>query len=201
MHSALLPILDLVGGVLGILIGSFSPLLTSAISPFGDVYVRLMEVVVLPYLVSSLILGLGQLAASTAVKLFRKSWMIYVILWFATFTVVLLMAFTVPLAKRSLPSAKIRIIPNYDRLSRLDDVDAAIWTLGQAKAWAISHDGFAAVVPRNTASRFLFGYLMPPGSGGLAEYLNYWMNLEQKNGVMGDMMRRWIHPAIKSPQE
>ncbi len=106
----------------------------------------------------------------------------------------------VPLAKRSFPSAKIRIIPNYNHLSELEDVDAAIWTLAQAKAWAISHEGFSAVVPKNTAYRFLFGYLMPPNSGSLAEYLNYWMRQEQRNGIMDDMKRRWIDPAIRSPQ-
>ncbi|MEX3009767.1 cation:dicarboxylase symporter family transporter [Hoeflea sp. TYP-13] len=101
----------------------------------------------------------------------------------------------VPQAKRSFPSAKIKVVKNYDGLAELQDVDAAIWTLEQARAWAISHEGFSTAVPRDTASRFLFGYLMPPNSPSLSDYLNYWMGLQKDNGVLADMAKRWIDPA------
>ena len=60
-----------------------------------------MEVVVLPYLISSLVLGLGQLAPENAVKLFRKSWAIYLALWAITFVVLIFVASTVPLVENS----------------------------------------------------------------------------------------------------
>jgi Na+/H+-dicarboxylate symporter/ABC-type amino acid transport substrate-binding protein len=101
----------------------------------------------------------------------------------------------IPQTKRSFPSAKIIIVDNYDDLANRKDVDAAIWTLEQARAWAISHKGFSTAVPRDTASRFLFGYLMPPDSPGLSDYLNYWMGLQKENGVAIDMAKRWIDPA------
>ena len=41
---------------------------------------------------------------------------------------------------------------------------------------------------------------MPPNSDNLAEYLNYWLRQEQRNVIMDDMKRRWIDPAIRSPQ-
>ena len=100
-----------------------------------------------------------------------------------------------PQAKRSFPSARIKVLPNYDKLKEMEDVDAAIWTLEQARAWAISHDGYSTAVPRDTATRFLFGYLMPPDSPGLADYLNYWMGLQKDNGVLEAMAKRWIDPA------
>ena len=68
MNSKLLPLLVLIGGALGISIGSFSPALTAFLQPFGDAYIRLMEVVVLPYLISSLLLGLGRLSPATALR-------------------------------------------------------------------------------------------------------------------------------------
>ena len=101
----------------------------------------------------------------------------------------------IPQAKRSFPSAKLKILPNYDKLAEEDDVDAAIWTLEQARAWAISHEGFSTAVPRDTAVRFLFGYLMPPDSPGIVDYLNYWMGLQKDSGVLADMAKRWIDPA------
>ena len=92
-----LPIYVLIGGLAGILIGLLSPFISVVIAPVGDIYVRLMEVVVLPYLISSLILGLGTLAPQTASNLFKKSWRIYLTLWGATFAVLLVAASTVPL--------------------------------------------------------------------------------------------------------
>ena len=101
----------------------------------------------------------------------------------------------IPLAKRTFPSAKLRVLPDYSKLRELQDVDAALWTREQARALAISLDGYSAVVPENTASRFLFAYLMPPSSPGLAAYFDYWMDLSRKAGVIQDMHRRWISPA------
>lgn len=105
----------------------------------------------------------------------------------------------VPQAKRSFPSAQIKILANYDTLATQLNVDAAIWTLEQARAWAISHEGYSAVVPRDMASRFLFTYLMPPGSTGLSEYLDYWMTQQKNDGVLSDMAKRWIDPATADP--
>ena len=102
----------------------------------------------------------------------------------------------VPLAKLSFPSAEIKVVPSYENLVLDDTIDAAIWTQSQAAAWAISRSGYSAVVPNNMAYGFLFGYLMPPDSLGLANYLDYWMRLERANGLLDDMAKRWIDPAF-----
>ncbi|MEM9634460.1 MAG: cation:dicarboxylase symporter family transporter [Pseudomonadota bacterium] len=101
----------------------------------------------------------------------------------------------IPLAKRSFPATKIKVVKDYSNLQNLKDVDAALWTREQARALAISLKGFSAVVPEDTATRFLFAYLMPPASPGLDAYFNYWMDLSNQNGVLEDMARRWINPA------
>ncbi|MES0811532.1 cation:dicarboxylase symporter family transporter [Roseibium sp. SCPC15] len=101
----------------------------------------------------------------------------------------------IPLAKRSFPEAKIKVVKDYSNLQSLTDVDAALWTREQARALAISLEGYSAVVPEDTATRFLFAYLMPPSSPGLAAYFNYWMDLSNEHGVLQDMARRWIDPA------
>lgn len=101
----------------------------------------------------------------------------------------------IPLAKRSFPSATLRVVKDYNNLETMKDVDAALWTREQARALAISLNGYSTVVPEDTASRFLFAYLMPPDSPGLAAYFNYWMEQSTKSGVLQDMKRRWISPA------
>ena len=106
-----------------------------------------------------------------------------------------------PQARRGFPSAQIKVLENYDNLSEQKDIDAAIWTLEQARAWAISHEGYSAVVPRDMASRFLFAYLMPPNAPGLVDYLNYWMGVQRENGALADMAKRWIDPASKDAVE
>ncbi|MEM1363115.1 MAG: cation:dicarboxylase symporter family transporter [Pseudomonadota bacterium] len=101
-----------------------------------------------------------------------------------------------PLAKRSFPKATIKVVPNYDKLSSMHEVDAAIWTLEQARAYAVSNTGYAAVVPKDMATRFLFGYLMSQDSLLLVDYLNFWLNIQKSNGTLEDMEKRWIDPAI-----
>ncbi|MEM9257386.1 MAG: cation:dicarboxylase symporter family transporter [Pseudomonadota bacterium] len=103
-----------------------------------------------------------------------------------------------PLAKRSFPGAKIKVLPNYDNLAEQASVDAALWTIEQARAWAISNTGYKAVVPKDLATRFLFGYLMPKQSLALADYMNYWLELQKASGVLADMEKRWIDPAASS---
>lgn len=104
----------------------------------------------------------------------------------------------IPLAKRTFPNAEIKIVKDYNNLENETDVSAALWTREQAKAQAISLEGYSAVVPEDIAGRFLFAYVMPPSSPGLAEYLNFWMRLTEENGVLRDMTRRWIEPAEDS---
>ncbi|MTH98119.1 cation:dicarboxylase symporter family transporter [Roseibium sp. RKSG952] len=101
VKSRLLPLFVIIGGALGLLIGSYSPGTAQILKPFGAIYVRLMEVVVLPYLVSSLILGLGRLSPAEALTLFRKSWPVYLLLWGTAFVCLGIAAATVPLVSKS----------------------------------------------------------------------------------------------------
>ncbi len=104
----------------------------------------------------------------------------------------------IPLARRLFPEAEVIVVKDYDDLPKNQTVDAALWTLEQARAWAISRNGFSAVVPNGIASRFLFGYLMPPQAEELADYLDYWLRMQRENGVLSDMTTRWIDPAAKT---
>lgn len=104
----------------------------------------------------------------------------------------------IPLSRRLFPSANIKVVADYDNLEQEQGVDAAIWTLEQARAWAISHSGYSSVVPSGMASQYLFGYLMPPGWLELADYVNFWLDQQRQQGVLEDMTKRWIDPAVVS---
>jgi Na+/H+-dicarboxylate symporter/ABC-type amino acid transport substrate-binding protein len=64
--------------------------------PLGTVYVRLMEVVVFPYIICSLLHGLGRLTPDTAWRLLRCSWRIYAVAWGATLCVIFGLSLGIP---------------------------------------------------------------------------------------------------------
>lgn len=64
--------------------------------PVGQVYVMLLEVAVYPYLICSLLHGLGSMAPAQARRLFVSGWKFYVALWAITFAVLILLAQGIP---------------------------------------------------------------------------------------------------------
>ena len=55
----------------------------------------------------------------------------------------------VPLSRNLFPNAQLVILPNYDRLPGMPQLNGAVWTLEQGTAWAAEHAGFTAVAPDN----------------------------------------------------
>ena len=107
----------------------------------------------------------------------------------------------VALAGRLLPQAKAVVLPSYDVLPDHPEVDAAIWTLEQAKAWAEERPNFAAVVPRDLGGHFLIAYLMPDNALEFRNYLDYWLRLQEVNGFKERMVRKWIDGEPEEKKE
>src|SRR5215472_13766378 len=72
---------DGIGAFLGILAGITFGERTAVLRPLGDVYAMMLLSVVYPYILSSLIVGLGSLVAGRARRLLHASWRIYLLLW------------------------------------------------------------------------------------------------------------------------
>jgi len=89
----------LVGAVGGIFVGVFFGDGARVLQPIGDIYAKLLEVAVYPYLICSLLHGLGSLTTSAAWRLFRSAWVFYIAVWVLTFGVLLLLAAGIPAAK------------------------------------------------------------------------------------------------------
>jgi Na+/H+-dicarboxylate symporter/ABC-type amino acid transport substrate-binding protein len=75
----------LVGGTLGIASGFFFGAACQVLSPIGFAYVMLLEAAVYPYLICSLLHGLGSLEPAKAWRLFTRGWSFYVLAWAVTF--------------------------------------------------------------------------------------------------------------------
>jgi len=91
-----LPFWVLGGAALGIFLGLFFGDDAAVLRPIGSTYVGLMEIVVFPYIICSLLVGLGRLVPDTAVRLLRSSWLIYLTVWGTTFLVIFLLSLAIP---------------------------------------------------------------------------------------------------------
>lgn len=80
------------GLVTGILVGKSCAVL----QPVGKAYVMLLQSVVYPYLISSLLHGLGRLSPKVALKLLKKSWPFYLLAWGSTFGAIYLLSLAFP---------------------------------------------------------------------------------------------------------
>jgi len=86
----------LIGGVAGIVVGLFFGDDCAALAPVGYAYVMLLEAAVYPYLICSLLHGLGSLEPAKAWRLFTRGWIFYIGLWVTTFAALFLLVQAIP---------------------------------------------------------------------------------------------------------
>lgn len=90
--------LVLAGAAGGIFSGLFFGDYTSVLRPAGNVYAMLLEVAVYPYLICSLVHGLGRMSPAAALRLLRSGWVFYVALWALVFGILIILARGIPAA-------------------------------------------------------------------------------------------------------
>ncbi len=86
----------ILGLALGIFTGLFFGEPAEILQPIADIYIRLMQMTVLPYLVMSLIIGFGQLNPGDAKRLAVRSGILLALVWGLTFIVIAAMPATFP---------------------------------------------------------------------------------------------------------
>ena len=91
-----LPLWVAVGAFLGIMAGIFFGEYCRAFSSIGSAYVMLLQAVVYPYIICSLLHGLGRLTPFTALRLLKKGWVFFIIVWGITFGTILLLIQAIP---------------------------------------------------------------------------------------------------------
>lgn len=93
--------LILIGLGLGIFCGIFFGEYCATLQIFGDAFIKLLQMSILPYIVVSLITGIGRLSLSDAKTLGTKAGLLILLFWVIAFAVILIM----PLAYPTLESA------------------------------------------------------------------------------------------------
>ena len=91
-----LPQQILLGAVLGIACGIFFGDRTAFLQPIGDAYGAMLQIPVYPYLICSLMYGLGRLTSATARQLLGATWIPFLFLWILTLTTLWALAHAIP---------------------------------------------------------------------------------------------------------
>jgi proton glutamate symport protein len=86
----------IVGAMSGVACGVFFGEYAAVLEPIGAVYVALLQMVVFPFIVASLLHGLGSLRPRTALRLLRSGWLVFVVAWAGTLGSLWLLAQAVP---------------------------------------------------------------------------------------------------------
>ena len=86
----------LIGLGLGIFTGLFFGESAAVLQPLADIYIRLMQMMVLPYLVLTLITGFGQLDADEAKQLALRGGVLLLLTWVLVCTVITAISLTFP---------------------------------------------------------------------------------------------------------
>ena len=94
--GARLPQQILLGAVLGIACGIFFGERTAFLQPIGDAYGAMLQIPVYPYLICSLMYGLGRLTSATARQLLGATWIPFLFLWILTLTTLWALAHAIP---------------------------------------------------------------------------------------------------------
>jgi len=97
-----------------------------------------------------------------------------------------------PLAGQLFPRARLVALESYDELSGDPLIDAAIWSLTQARAWASGHPGFTAVAPTGMGSPLVFAYFLPPDASGVTRFVDLWLTLQASSGFRDAQIAYWI---------
>ena len=91
-----LPVWILIGAVAGIAAGITLGERTEVLQPLGSAYAMLLQIAVYPYLLCSLLYGVGRLTPAMARRLFSASWAAYLFMWAATFVAIWVLARAIP---------------------------------------------------------------------------------------------------------
>ncbi|MCP4576057.1 MAG: cation:dicarboxylase symporter family transporter [Deltaproteobacteria bacterium] len=91
-----LPLSVAIGALFGIMAGVLFGEDCRVFSSIGSAYVMLLQAVVYPYIICSLLHGLGRLTPLTARRLLKKGWFFFIIAWGITFATIILLIQALP---------------------------------------------------------------------------------------------------------
>ena len=98
-----------------------------------------------------------------------------------------------PMVARLFPNAHIVPLASYEELPAHPEIDAAVWSLAQARAWASAHPGYTAVAPTDMGAPLVLAYFLPPDTAAMSRFMNLWLGLQSSNGFRAAQIAYWIN--------
>jgi Na+/H+-dicarboxylate symporter/ABC-type amino acid transport substrate-binding protein len=106
------------------------------------------------------------------------------------------------LASTLFPNAAITEVPDYGVLPALaGKVDAALWTLTQAAAWAHANPGWTAVETSDAGGPQPIAIMLPPDATAFRAYVDAWIRLQDDSGFAAEQKSYWIDGIPRRPPE
>ncbi len=102
------------------------------------------------------------------------------------------------LADRFFPEAQFETVADYGISLKDINFDAAVWTLEQARAWALANVGYTAVVPKDAGAPLSLAFLMPPNSPVFLRYVHDWLDLQRVEGFQAAQKSYWLEGKPRS---
>ncbi len=91
-----LPVWILIGAAAGVAAGVVFGERAAILKPLGSAYAMMLQIAVYPYLLCSLLWGLGRLQPAMARRLLASSWAVYLLMWSLTFGAIWLISRAIP---------------------------------------------------------------------------------------------------------
>jgi hypothetical protein len=96
------------------------------------------------------------------------------------------------MSKQLFPKARIVPLATYDDIPEHPELNATLWSLEQARAWASGHPGYSAVAATGMGAPLSFAYFMPLEATTMERYLNIWLSLQTSGGFRAEQLSYWI---------
>ncbi len=98
------------------------------------------------------------------------------------------------MTQSKLPEAEFVVI-NSPRLflsGEAAGIDAMVFPAEMGSAWTLMYPGFTAIVPEGMDVRVPVGLVVPSGQQEFVSYLNNWLGVNVKIGMVADLHRHWV---------
>jgi len=92
-----------------------------------------------------------------------------------------------------LPDAVVEVVDSPRSFVRGEtELDAVLFTAEAGAAWTLLYPSFSVAIPQPDVVRVPMAYAMPPGEDELADYVNAWIDMIERDGTIDRLYAHWI---------
>ena len=151
-----------IGLTAGIACGLFFGEICGGLSIVGNAYIALMQMTVLPYIVLALIVNIGSLTLDTARHIAARA-----------------------------EGVQISRVAEFFE-AETPPADGLVISAEAGSAWTLIYPKFQVVLPFREVTAWPLGYATAPGDTEFLRFLDLWVELTRKTGLVSRLRDHWI---------